>query len=71
MCHILYHPATRERHLVVKCLTCGALKRFLARESHQLWSQQQGEGEEEERKGEEEREEAGDLDRHRETGGKG
>lgn len=30
--------ARRERHLVVKCQTCGRLKRFLARPNHQLWS---------------------------------
>ena len=31
--------AAREKHLVVKCLTCGTLKRFLAREGYQLWSE--------------------------------
>ena len=44
---------------MVKCLTCGALKRFLAREGHQLWSQQQEEGEEEEV----------EADQHQEPGG--
>lgn len=27
--------------MVVKCLTCGSLKRFLARECHQLWSERE------------------------------
>ena len=33
------YPAHREKHAVVKCMTCGALKRFLARTNHKLWSE--------------------------------
>ncbi|XP_070579779.1 ribonuclease P protein subunit p21-like [Ptychodera flava] len=31
--------AKREQHLVVACLSCKAVKRFLAREGYQLWSE--------------------------------
>lgn len=68
-----FHLATREKHLVVHCLTCGTLKRFLAREGHRLWSQQLGE-EEEEGEWEREREEEA-AGQHQDTcgsaGGKG
>ena len=30
----------REPHIVVTCLDCGKLKRFLARKNHTLWSEQ-------------------------------
>lgn len=42
--------AAREKHLVVKCLTCGTLKRFLARGKHQLTWEEMEEEREEERK---------------------
>lgn len=32
-------PAHRQKHVVVTCLTCGAVKRFLTQEKHQLWSE--------------------------------
>ena len=34
--------ASREKHLVVRCLTCGEVKRFLAREGYKLWSERFG-----------------------------
>ena len=36
---LLFVPARRERHLVVRCLTCGSLRRYLARADHRLWSE--------------------------------
>ncbi|XP_006816338.1 ribonuclease P protein subunit p21-like [Saccoglossus kowalevskii] len=47
-CHTLLLPgitstvrmrAKRERHLVVTCIFCKQVKRFLTREGHQLWSE--------------------------------
>ena len=32
-------PAHRQKHVVVTCLTCGAVKRFLTQEKDQLWSE--------------------------------
>ena len=32
-------PAHRQKHVVVTCLTCGALKRFLSGIEYQLWSE--------------------------------
>ena len=32
--------ARREAHIVVRCSTCGAAKRFLLRKNHQLWTEQ-------------------------------
>ena len=31
--------ARRQKHVVVTCLTCGAVKRFLTQEKHLLWSE--------------------------------
>ncbi len=35
-----YTPSTarREKHVVLRCLTCGSVKRFLTRPNYQLWS---------------------------------
>ena len=33
--------AKRERHLVVRCLDCGTLKRFNTRKDYQLWAEQE------------------------------
>ena len=35
---IIIIPARREKHMVVRCLTCGRVKRFVIRPDHQLWS---------------------------------
>ena len=33
------NPAHREKHVVIRCMTCGALKRFHARAGYKLWSE--------------------------------
>ena len=33
--------AKREKHLVVRCLDCGTLKRFHTQKDYKLWSEQQ------------------------------
>ena len=35
---LFFNAAARETHIVVKCLGCGSLKRFLARKDYQLSS---------------------------------